>query len=135
VSGLGTAAIFMAATISASSGFWSLIFLSLAYAGILFQQPTLCATSVDIGKGHVGAVFGFMNTASNIAAALSSVVFGYLVAYSGGYELPFVPMLVLLCVGIVLWLRVDPTQQVFAEPPPNGGLQRVQAANVVVDAA
>jgi MFS-type transporter involved in bile tolerance (Atg22 family) len=76
-----------------------------------------------------------MNTASNIAAALSSVVFGYLVAYSGGYELPFVPMLVLLCVGIVLWLRVDPTQQVFAEPPPSGGVLRAQAAGVVADAA
>ena len=49
---------------------------------------------------------------------MSSVVFGYLVAYSGGYELPFIPMLVLLCVGIVLWLRVDPTQRVIAEDPP-----------------
>jgi MFS family permease len=121
VSGLGIAAIFMAATISATSGFWSLTFLSLAYAGILFQQPTLCATSVDIGKGHVGVVFGFMNTASNVASALSSVVFGYLVAYSGGYELPFIPMLVLLCVGIVLWLRVDPTQQVVEEELPAVG--------------
>jgi len=121
VSGLGTAAIFMAATIFATSGWWSLIFLSLAYAGILFQQPTLCATTVDIGKGHVGAVFGFMNTASNISSALSSIVFGYLVAYSGGYELPFVPMLVLLCVGIVLWLKVDPTRQLIEErPPPDG---------------
>jgi MFS family permease len=132
VSGLGVAAIFMAATITATSGLWSLIFLSLAYAGILFQQPTLCATSVDIGKGHVGAVFGFMNSASNIAAALSSVVFGYLVAYSGGYELPFVPMLVLLCVGIVLWLRVDPTRQVFEEPLPSGAVQLTKA---VPDAA
>jgi len=135
VSGLGVAAIFMAATISATSGLWSLIFLSLAYAGILFQQPTLCATSVDIGKGHVGAVFGFMNTASNIAAALSSVVFGYLVAYSGGYELPFVPMLVLLCVGIVLWLRVDPTRQVFEEPLPGRGVQQIKSAGAVADAA
>jgi len=125
-SGLSVAAIFMAATIFASDGFWSLTFLSLAYAGILFQQPTLCATSVDIGKGHVGAVFGFMNMASNIAAALSSVVFGYLVAYSGGYELPFVPMLVMLCVGVLLWLRVDPTQQVVPDPVPTGG----QAATI-----
>jgi MFS family permease len=120
VSGLGIAAIFMAATISASSGLWSLIFLSLAYAGILFQQPTLCATSVDIGKGHVGAVFAFMNTACNVAAALSSVLFGYLVTYSGSYELPFVPMLVLLCLGIVLWLRADPTRQVVPEQPTGG---------------
>jgi len=95
----------------------------------------LCATTVDIGKGHVGAVFGFMNTASNIAAALSSVVFGYLVAYSGGYELPFVPMLVLLCVGIVLWLRVDPTRHVFEEPLPGRGVQQIKSAGAVADAA
>lgn len=54
-------------------------------------------------------------------------MFGYLVAYSGGYELPFVPMPVLLCVGIVLWLRVDPTQQVVAEPLPMVGSQPVAA--------
>ena len=135
VSGLGTAAIFMAATIAATSGLWSLIFLSLAYGGILFQQPTLCATSVDIGKGHVGAVFGFMNTASNIAAALSSVVFGYLVAYSGGYELPFVPMLVMSCVGIVLWLRVDPTRQVFEEPLPGGATPQIKLGGAVSEPA
>src|SRR5512141_21883 len=86
-------------------------------------------------RANVGAVFGFMNTASNIAAALSSVVFGYLVAYSGGYELPFIPMLVLLCVGIVLWLRVDPTRQVFAEPLPSAGAPRIRATDGVCDAA
>jgi len=118
VSGLTSAAIFMAATIFATNGLWSLIFLSLSYAGILFQQPTLCATTVDIGKNHVGAVFGFMNTASNISSAASSVVFGYLVAYSGGYELPFIPMLILLCVGTLLWLKVDPTRLVIEEPLP-----------------
>ena len=127
VSGLGVAAVFMTATIFASNGWWSLVFLSLSYAGILFQQPTLCATSVDIGKGHVGAVFGFMNTASNVAAALSSVVFGYLVAYSGGYELPFIPMLVLLCAGALLWLRVDPTRQVVEDARQDGGLPVVLA--------
>lgn len=94
----------------------------------MFQQPTLCATSVDIGRNHVGAVFGFMNTASNMASALSSVVFGYLVASSGGYELPFVPMLVLLCVGIVLWLKVDPRRQVVEDDPPRRG--QVVAANL-----
>jgi MFS family permease len=122
VFGLSVAATFMLATIFASDGLWSLIFLSLSYAGILFQQPTLCATTVDIGRGHVGAVFGFMNTACNAAAALSSIVFGYLVTWSGGYELPFVPMVVLLCAGAVSWLRVDPTRQVVEDERPQGGV-------------
>jgi MFS transporter, ACS family, glucarate transporter len=115
VFGLCTAAIFMAAAILATNGTWSLTFLSLAYAGILFQQPSLSAVCLDTGRGHVGAVFGFMNTAANAASAVSSVVFGYLVAYSGSYNTPFLPMLALLCVGAVLWLKVDPTQPLFEE--------------------
>jgi len=120
VLGLGTAAIFMAATIVATSSIWSLTFLSLAYAGILFQQPSLCAVCVDIGRNHAGALFGFMNTAANASSALSSIVFGYLVAYSGNYDAPFLPMLALLCVGSVLWLKVDPTHQLFKEQQPRG---------------
>jgi ACS family glucarate transporter-like MFS transporter len=123
VLGLGTAAIFMAATIVATSGIWSLTFLSLAYAGILFQQPNLCAVCVDTGRHHAGAFFGFMNTAANAASALSSIVFGYLVAYSGNYDAPFLPMLVLLCVGSVLWLRVDATHQLFEDQQPRVGVQ------------
>jgi MFS transporter, ACS family, glucarate transporter len=115
VLGLGTAAIFMAAAIASTSGIWSLTLLSLAYAGILFQQPNLSAVCLDSGKDHAGAGFGFMNTAANAASAISSIVFGYLVAYSGGYDAPFLPMLVLLCVGTILWLKVDPTHQLFEE--------------------
>jgi hypothetical protein len=43
-----------------------------------------------------------MNTVGATAAAISSVVFGYLVAYYGSYDAPFLPMLALLCVGILL---------------------------------
>ena len=70
---------------------WALVFLSLAYAGILVQQPNLCAVCLDTGRKHAGAVFGFMNTAANAASAVSSIAFGYLVAYFGNYNAPFVP--------------------------------------------
>jgi len=43
-------------------------------------------------------------------------------------------MLVLLCVGIVLWLGVDPTQQVFKDPLPNSLAPLTKAANGVPDA-
>ena len=117
VAGLSAAAIFMAATTLTSSGLWALAFLSLAYAGILLQQPNLCAVCLDTGRTHAGAVFGFMNTAANAASAVSSVVFGYLVALYG-YNAPFVPMVATLCLGTVLWLTVDPTHEVFEEERP-----------------
>jgi hypothetical protein len=59
-----------------------------------------------------------MNTAANVASALSSVVFGYMVTYFGNYQVPFVPMLVLLPVGALLWLRVDPTREILPEALP-----------------
>ena len=91
------------------------MFLSLAYGGILFQQPTLCALCLDVGRKNAGAVFGFMNTAANAASALSAVIFGYLVGYFGNYNTPFIPMVALLAVGALLWLQVDPTSELFPE--------------------
>jgi ACS family glucarate transporter-like MFS transporter len=115
VFGLGSAAIFMAATILTTSGSWALVFLSLAYAGILVQQPNLCAVCLDTSRKHAGAVFGFMNTAANAASAVSSIAFGYQVAYFGNYNAPFVPMVAALCVGTWLWLKIDPTHELFDE--------------------
>lgn len=118
VFGLGFAAIFMTATIATPSGAWALIFLSLAYAGILAQQPNLCAVCLDTGKKHAGTVFGFMNTAANAASAVSSVAFGYLATYFGSYNAPFIPMVLMLCAGAWLWLRIDPSHQLFEEREP-----------------
>ncbi len=121
VFGLSFAAIFMAATIVTTSGAWALVFLSLSYAGILAQQPNLCAVILDCGRKHAGAVFGFMNTAANAASAVSSVAFGYQVAYFGNYNAPFIPMVLMLCVGTWLWLKVDPAHQLFEEEGPLPG--------------
>ncbi len=113
--GLSSAALFFTAAIYSPGGKRALVFLSLAYGGILFQQPSLCALCLDVGRKHAGAVFGFMNTAGNAASALSAVVFGYLVRYVGNYNAPFVPMVALLCLGTLLWSQVDPTRELFPE--------------------
>jgi ACS family glucarate transporter-like MFS transporter len=73
------------------------------------------AQRLDIGREHAGAVFGFMNTAANAASAISSVVFGYIVALTGSYNAPLIPMAAALFVGAWLWLQIDPTQQLFED--------------------
>jgi MFS family permease len=115
VAGLSAAALSLTAAIFAPSGNVALVCLSCAYGGILFQQPTLCALCLDVGRKNAGAVFGFMNTAANAASALSAVVFGYLVAYFGNYNTPFIPMVALLSLGALLWLQVDATRELFPE--------------------
>jgi len=115
VLGLSFAAVFMGAAAMAPDGKWALVFLSLAYAGILAQQPNLCALCLDTGRQHAGAVFGFMNSAANAASAVSSVAFGYIVANTGSYNAPLVPMMALLCIGAWLWLKAEPTHQLFKD--------------------
>jgi MFS transporter, ACS family, glucarate transporter len=115
VFGLSFAAVFMGAAALTRSGGGALAFLSLAYAGILLQQPNLCAVCLDAGRAYAGTVFGFMNTAANLASAAAAVIFGYLVRYTGSYNAPFIPMLVLLCLGAVLWLNLDPSRDIFEE--------------------
>ncbi len=60
-----------------------------------------------------------MNTAGNAASAPSPVVFGRLVGYSGDYNMPFLPMVALLCVGALLWLQVDPANCSPMYSPPD----------------
>jgi ACS family glucarate transporter-like MFS transporter len=115
----------MIAAIVAPTGNLALVFLSCAYGGILFQQPTLCALCNDVGRKNAGAVFGFMNTAANVASALSALVFGYLVGYFENYNTPFIPMVALLSLGALLWLQADPTRELFPEEQPDGSLAAV----------
>ena len=114
--GLSLAALFLTATIATTSGTLALVFLSIAYGGILAQQPNLCAVCLDIGRRHAGAVFGFMNTACQAAALVSSVLFGYLATYFGSYNAPFVPMVILLGFGTWQWLKVDPEDEIRESP-------------------
>ena len=53
-----------------------------------------------------------------ISTVASSVTFGYLVGYSGNYDVPFIPMVATLSLGAFLWLKIDPTHQLFDEPEP-----------------
>jgi MFS family permease len=116
--GQGSAALFFAAAFYSPGGKRALVFLSLAYGGILFQQPTFGALCLDVGRKNAGAVFGFMNTAGSAASVISSAVFGTIVGRFGSYNMPFVPMVAFLCLGALLWLKVDPTRELFPEVLP-----------------
>ncbi len=117
--GLSAAAGFLIAAIYSADGRQALVFLSLAYAAILFQQPSLCALCLDVAPKNAGAVFAFMNTACSAASAVSAVVFGTMVSRFGSYNAGFVPMVAMLCLGALLWLQVDPARPLFPEPLPS----------------
>ena len=116
VIGLGAAALLTIAVPLSDHWLLVLILLSLIYGGITFQQPTMFAVALDIGGKYAGAVTGAVNTAAQIGSLVSSVLFGYLVDRYGSYDVPFIPMAALLLVGMLLWLKVDPTRDLIPGP-------------------
>jgi sugar phosphate permease len=115
VIGLSASALFTVATILTANKYAALVFLALSYAGSDFMLPTAWAVCLDIGKKYAGAVTGAMNTAGQIGSFVSSVLFGYLVKYSGSYDVPLVPMTVMLAISAALWLKIDATEELIPE--------------------
>ena len=110
IAGLLTASGSAAAALNCADRYLALAWLTLCYGGITFQQPTVFATCVDIGKRYAGAVAGCMNTAGAVGGLLSSLLFGRLIERTGSYDAVLLSMAGMLMLGAALWLRTDATQ-------------------------
>jgi predicted MFS family arabinose efflux permease len=114
-SALGAAGVFTIAAMLTNQQVMTVVFLALVYGAITFQQSGALAVCLDIGHEYAGAMTGLFNTASQLGGLLGSVAYGYIVERSGSYNAPFVPMIALLFLGSLLWLRVDASQALAPE--------------------
>jgi MFS family permease len=71
---------------------------------------------MDIAPKYSGTASGLMNTGSAVAAALSPTAFGYIVDWTGNWQLPFLLSLGLLLVGSLLAFRMHPEKAFEDEP-------------------
>lgn len=94
----------------------TVVLLSLVYGAITFQQSGVFGVCLDIGKKHAGAMVGMMNTSAQVGGLLGSVLYGYIVERFGSYDAPFVPMAGLLFLGALMWLKIDASTELSAEP-------------------
>lgn len=112
VIGLGSAGIFTVAAMFTTRPLVTVVLLSLVYGAITFQQAGVFGVCLDVGRRHAGSLVGLMNTAAAAGGLVSSIAYGYIVEGFQSYDAPFVPMAVLLFVGMLLWLRIDASQAV-----------------------
>ena len=110
-SALSAAAAFTLAAMLTEHQVLTVVFLALTYGAITFQQSGVFGVCLDIGGAHAGAMVGLMNTVAQIGGLVGSVLYGYIVAGSGSYEAPFIPMAVVLLIGALLWARVDASRE------------------------
>jgi MFS family permease len=71
-------------------------------------NSVLWAVPMDIAPDHAGVASGLMNTGFGVAGIVSPIVFGFLIDRTGNWQLPFALSALLLAVGTLLALRVDP---------------------------
>jgi ACS family glucarate transporter-like MFS transporter len=115
MTGAGVSALALVTALLTANKILVLVFLGLTYMGVAFLQPTAFAVCIDIARRYAGAVAGALNTAAQCGAFLCSIVFGYIVKVSGSYDIPLIPMVLMLVVSTVLWLKIDPTEQLIPE--------------------
>lgn len=99
--------------------------------GFFFAEMTIgpmWAIPLDVAPEYAGTASGMMNTGSALAAILSPVISGYVIDRFGSWTMPFIGSIVLMGVGSVLALRMQPgdrfesqlTQLPFAGTPHPG---------------
>jgi MFS family permease len=114
--GLALSAAFMLGAAITTDKWMAVAFLTLGYGSMDCMLPVSWAVCLDVGKKYAGTVSGTMNMAGQVGSFSSSVAFGYLVTYFGSYNAPLFPMAALLLISALFFARIDPTEQLVAEP-------------------
>lgn len=100
-------------------------------AGFFFSEMTIgpmWAIPMDIAPEHSGTASGMMNSGSALAAIISPVLSGYLIDRFGSWELPFIGSMVLMGIGVVLALRMQPESKFESEPAAAANSKQLHAS-------
>jgi sugar phosphate permease len=127
-SALTAAAVFTVAAVLTHHQVLTVVFLALTYGAITFQQSGVFAVCLDIGGTGAGAMVGLMNMIAQVGGLVGSVLYGYIVDWTGSYDAPFIPMAVVLLLGAALWANVDASREVGPPARPMGVEERELAA-------
>jgi MFS family permease len=66
----------------------TIIMLALGLAFMDITAPVSWAVATGLGKNHAGAITGAMNTAGLLGGTVASLGIGYLISWTGSYDLP-----------------------------------------------
>lgn len=114
---LAVAALLLSAAALVSNPFAAALILALAFGVLDCMLPCAWAICLDVGGSRSGAVSGAMNSAGQAGGFLCNVLFGYLIAWYGDYNIPLLVIAVMVMASSVLFVMIDPTRPLV---PPGG---------------
>jgi MFS family permease len=113
--GFSCAAAFVLLAALTTSKYGTLLLLCFSYGGICFTQPMIFPTCIDVARRSPGSMAGAQNALNQVGSFLSGILFGFFTKISGSYDRPLIVMGFVLIVGALLWLKIDPTQELIPE--------------------
>ena len=109
--GMGGSLIFILPVVSVSDPITAVALLSASFFFLELTNAVLWSLPLDIAGSYAGTAGGMMNTGVGVAGMISPVAFGYLIETTGSYQVPFFVSAVLLGVGVIASLFIDPTNK------------------------
>lgn len=113
--GLFGSLVFILPVVRTPSAMVAVALLSASFFFLELTNAVLWSLPLDIAGPYAGTAGGMMNTGFGVAGMISPVVFGVLIQSTGSYEIPFWISALLLMIGAVGSLFIDPTRKV-SEP-------------------
>ena len=110
--GLGLSAVMILLSALTKDNQTAAILLSMGMGFKDLTLPVSFAVCNDVGRSQSGLVSGAMNTVGQLGAVFLGVLFGYIVNITGDFNLPLFLIAFLLLCSCLLWLRIDPTEEV-----------------------
>lgn len=115
MSGMLVAAAFMIPAALTDSANLAVFFLACSLFGLEMAVGVYWAVCLDVGHEYAGTVSATMNSVGNIGSALSPLVFGAILQFTGSWVYPFLVASGILIIGSLLWLRINPELSVSEE--------------------
>ncbi len=126
VLGLGGALVFMLPVVGVKEPLTAVALLSASFFFLELTNAVLWSLPMDIAGAYAGTAGGMMNTGFGVAGMISPIVFGFLIQTTGSYQVPFAVSAMLLGVGIVGSLFIDPTNK-LGDPQEAAQAQALRA--------
>jgi ACS family glucarate transporter-like MFS transporter len=115
---LAASAVCLFALSAIRSKLLAVVFLTLGFGIMDGILPCAWAMCVDVGREYAGAVSGAMNSAGQAGSFVCSLLFGYLVGWSGGYNVPTLVIAAFVFASAVLLLFIDPATPLLEASRP-----------------
>jgi nitrate/nitrite transporter NarK len=101
-------AVMLAATFTTDNT-TAIVLLAFGLAFMDVTAPVAWALATGLGKENSGAITGAMNTAGLLGGTAASLGIGYIISYTGSYQIPVIVLGVQLLVGAILtsWIKPE----------------------------